>query len=143
MKPKYPDPARVWQRVLPTAPQEQQSLQMLLRQLSQDLAFLKQLSKTGEEATLGLLIREYTGQLHCLKGILILTGGTVPRTAPTCPPDHSLRRCFDGALQRLGAWQLRSSDPIYGPVFRDLAHQTQHHCRSIAELLDSGRQMGI
>ena len=55
------------------------------------------------EKRLSVLIREYTGQLHCLKGILILTGGTVPRTAPTCPPDHSLRRCFDGALQRLGA----------------------------------------
>ena len=139
MKSKYPDAARVWQRVHSTAPQEQQSLQVLMRQLSQDLAYLKQLAKNGDEATLGLLIREYTGQLHCLKGILTLSGGTVPRIAPTCPPDHSLRRCFEGALQRLGACQLRSSDPIYGPVFRDLAHQTQHHCCCITELLGSGR----
>lgn len=135
MKPKYPDAARVWQRVLPTVPEEQKSLQMLLWQLSLDQAFFKQLAKNPEEPMLGQLLREYAGQYHCLKGILTLSGGRFPRKAPTSPPDHSLRRCFDHALQRLGAFQLRSSDPVYGPVFRDLARQTEYHCRCITQLL--------
>ena len=130
MKQKYPDASRVWQRVLPQEPREQQSLQMLLRQLSLDCAYLKRLGKSG------LLLQEYTDQQSCLKGILFLTGSSLPRDGGS-PADHSLSRCYDHALQRLAAYQLRSSDPVYGPVFRDLAHQTEHHCRLIAELLGS------
>lgn len=130
MKPKYPDASRVWQRVLPQEPQEQQSLQMLLRQLSLDHAFLKRLPKGGS------LLQDYADQQNCLKGILILTGGNLPREGGSMS-EHSLRNCYDHALQRLAAYQLRSSDPVYGPVFRDLARQTEHHCRLITELLGS------
>jgi hypothetical protein len=103
---------------------------MLLRQLSLDHAFLKRLPKSGT------LLQEYADQQNCLKGILSLTGGSLPREGGNMA-DHSLRRCYDHALQRLSAWQLRSSDPVYGPVFRDLAQQTEHHCRLIAELIGS------
>ena len=139
MKSKYPDAARVWQRVLAPGPQGQQTLQMLLRQLSLDTAYLKKLSKAGEDPTLGLLIREYTGQSHCLRGILMLTGGSLPRSATGPLTENSLSRCYDHALQRLAAWRLRSADPVYGPVFQDLSRQTERHCRCIAELLGSGR----
>jgi hypothetical protein len=103
---------------------------MLLRQLSLDCTYLKRLGKSSP------LLQEYTDQQNCLKGILFLTGGRLPREGGN-PADHSLRRCYEHALQRLGAYQLRSSDPVYGPVFRDLAQQTEHHCRLIAELLGS------
>ena len=133
MKQNYPDASRVWQRVHPSEPMEQRSLQMLLQQLNQDSAFLRQFLKSNDHP----LLQEYNRQINCLKGILILTGGTPPRTSPAVPRDHVLSRCYDHALQRLSAYQLRSSDPVYGPVFRDLAHQTEHHCRLITELLGS------
>lgn len=136
MKSKYPNPAQVWQRVHPPEPQEQQTLQSIIRQLALDIAYLKRHSKGGEDPSAGWLIREYTAQLHSLRGILLLTGGHLPREAGTAA-DHSLRQCYDHALQRLAAYQLRSADPVYGPVFRELAGQTQRHCLTITQLLGS------
>lgn len=142
MKPNSPDAARVWQRVLAPVPQEQQTLQLLFRQLRLDHEYLKRLAKSGEDRLPTLLVQEYLGQLQCLKGLLSLTGGRLPGNMPTKLPDHSLSRCFDHALQRLAAYQLRTSDPVYGPVFRDLAGQTEHHCRSIVQLLGSNLKEG-
>ena len=141
MKPKSHDAARVWQRVLSPEPAEQLSLQMLMRQLSQDIAYLKHRIKGGGDAATELLVREYTEQFHSLKGIALLTGSSLPREA-TGIADHSLRRCYDHALQRLGAYQLRTSDPFYGPVFRCLARQTEQHFLRITQLLGS-RQIEI
>lgn len=138
MRPKYPDAARVWQRVHPSEPQEQQTLQMMIRQLSMDITYLKQRNKTGDDPTVGQLIREYAKQLHSLRGILILTGSSLPREAGAIP-DHSLHRCYDHALQRLAAYQLRSSDPVYGPVFRELSTETAHCCFCITQLLGNSR----
>ena len=136
MKPKHPDAARVWQRVFSSEPTQQLSLQMLMRQLSQDIAYLKHRSKGGGDSTAELLIREYADQLQALKGIALLTGTPLPREV-TGTADHSLQRCYDHTLQRLGAYQLRTSDPVYGPVFRCLARQTERHCLRITQLLGS------
>ena len=136
MKPKSPDAARVWQRVFSPEPTEPQSLQMLIRQLSQDLAYLKHRNKNTGNSIPELLIREYTEQLHALKGIALLTGSSLPREV-TGIADHSLQRCYDHGLLRLGAYQLRTSDPVYGPVFRCLAGQTEQHCLRITQLLGS------
>ena len=103
MKPNSPDAARVWQRVLAPVPQEQQTLQLLFRQLRLDHEYLKRLAKSGEDRLPTLLVQEYLGQLQCLKGLLSLTGGRLPGNMPTKLPDHSLSRCFDHALQRLAA----------------------------------------
>lgn len=121
------DPAQVWQRVYPEASGAQQTLQGLLMQLWQDRAFLQQ--AIGSDP----LIQEYTDQASCLKGLLILTGGRVPRNSPPVKNRLTLRQCYDHALQRLGAYQLRSSDPVYGPVFRNLAQQTERHLRLIVQ----------
>lgn len=134
MKSNYPDPSQVWQRVHPPEPSEQQSLQLLIRQLQQDLGYLKQRYQTGEDPTAGQLIKEYTGQIRSLRGILLLTGGNLPRQT-TSPEAHSLSRCFDQAHRRLSAYQLRSSDPVYGPVFRELARQAEQHCFRITQLI--------
>ena len=135
MNSKYPHADQVWQRVLAPGPGEQQSLQMLLRQLSMDTAYLKRLARGNEGPVLTRLLQEYASQQGCLKGILKLTSGSLPRSVTGTLPDHSLRRCFDHGLQRLAAFQLRTADPVYGPVFRDLARQTETHCRLITELL--------
>jgi hypothetical protein len=137
MRSEYPDPGRVWQRVLQTEPQEQQTLQMLLRQLSMDLAFLKRHPVAKDDP----LIMEYAEQLHSLKGILLLTGGSIPRDTASVS-EHSLQRCFDHGLRRLSAYQLRTSDPVYGPVFRELAAQTGQHCFRITQLLGRSLQGG-
>lgn len=129
MKPNYPDASQVWQRVHP--PEAQQPLQILLQQLIQDLAYLKQQNRHQDQT----LLQQYAEQLQCLKGILMLSGSNLPRHSPVPMKDHSLRRCYDHALQRLSAYQLRSADPVYGPVFRDLARQTEHHCCLITQLL--------
>ena len=129
MNSKYPDPSRVWQRVYPTDTGEQQTLQGLLQQLGQDRSFLQR--TLGED----LLIREYADQIAAVRGILVLTGGKLPRNAPAPMKDLSLSRCYDHALQRLTAYQLRSADPVYGPVFHSLAQQTQRHCRILTEII--------
>ena len=134
MKPNFPDAAQVWQRVLSQEPTEPQSLQMLMRQLSLDLAYLKHRTKNSRNSIPELLIREYAEQLHALKGIALLTGSSFPREV-TGIADHSLQRCYDHGLLRLGAYQLRTSDPVYGPVFRCLARQTEQHCLRITQLL--------
>ena len=124
-----PDAYAVWQRVHPSGSPEPQPLQILLQQLQQDQAFLIKRNRREDQP----LLQELTTQIHCLKGIVMLSGGTLPRNIPAPPPDHSLRRCYDHTLQRLTAYQLRSSDPVYGPVFRNLAQEAEHHCRLIAE----------
>ena len=142
MKPTHPEAARIWQRVLIPEPREQQTLQLLMRQLSLDHAYLKQLTKANDDRTVELLVQEYAEQFRCLKGILILSADSLPRNVSTGGAGNSLRGCFDHALQRLSAYQLRSSDPVYGPVFRDLAGQTEHHIRYIAQLLGSSLKEG-
>lgn len=136
MKTSIPDAARVWQRVHAAAPQEVQTLQAIIQQLSRDQAFLRRYSRAEG------LAQEYNEQIHSLLGVLILSGGSSTRLSTAIPPDHCLRKCYDHALQRLGVYQLRSADPVYGPVFRDLSEQTGHHCRKLAELLGSGKEKG-
>lgn len=131
MNPTHSDAERVWQRVLAPNSGEQQTLQTLIGQLELDLRYLKQQVRDP------LLIKEYTQQLSSLRGIAQLTGTAVPRGSGK---EHSLTRCFDNALARLGAYQLRSSDPVYGPVFRELARQTEHHCFCITQLLGSQKE---
>ena len=128
---KYPNPSQVWQRVHPADPGEQQTLQTLLIRLNQDQSFL--LRKYPESP----LLQQYRQQSNCLKGILILTGGRLPKSTAALPSEHSLGRCYEHALQRLSACQLRSADPVYGPVFRNLSQETERHCRLITELLGS------
>lgn len=129
MKSNYPNPSQVWQRVYPKEPGEQQTLQGLLLQLKQDRAFLQQL--LGDDP----LIREYGDQFACLKGVLMLTGGTLPRSSSNSKTKLTLSQCYHHALHRLSAYQLRSSDPVYGPVFRNLAQQTERHCRLIVQIM--------
>ena len=136
MKSQGPDAAQIWQRVHSPEPTAQLSLQMLIRQLNQDTTYWKRRRNAGDDSTVELLIREYTAQLHALKGIALLTGTSLPREIGPMA-DHSLPYCYDHALQRLGAFQLRISDPVYGPVFRCLARQTEQHCLQITQLLGS------
>ena len=131
MNAQYPDAAQVWQRVHPLTPGEVPTLQTLYLELRQDLAFLQSLKRAPA------LVKHYTEQQNCLKGLMILSGDRLPKNTPAPFQDHSLSRCYDHALRRLSAFQLRSADPIYGPVFRELAQETQHNCRQIAQLLGS------
>lgn len=131
MKPNYPDAARVWQRVMPRE-QTQPSMQMLMVQLKQDILFLKQRFKSSSSGA-EQLIREYTDHYYTLKGIALRTGSRFPgEVSPMA--GHSLQVCYDHALQRLSAYQLRISDPAYGPVFRSLAPQAENHCQKILQL---------
>ena len=132
MKPNYPNAARVWQRVLSQDAPQQQSIPMLMVQLKQDIHLLKQRINNGSTAA-ELLIREYTDQYHSLKGMTLHTGGRLPGEV-TALAGHTLQICYDHALLRLSAYQLRISDPTYGPVFRCLAQQTEQHCQKILQL---------
>jgi hypothetical protein len=129
MKSNYPNPAQVWQRVYPKESGELQTLQGLLQQLKQDRAFLQQI--LGDDP----LVREYGDQFACVKGVLMLTGGTPPRSTAVSKVKLTLTECYHHALHRLAAYQLRSSDPVYGPVFRNLAQQTERHCRLIVQII--------
>ena len=137
MKQHRPTEAQIWQRVRGPEAQEQQTLHMLLRQLQADTDYLRQLSaQNPEQPLLKQLIQEYTGQNNCIKGILLLSVGSIPKTVGgSC---DSLRRCYDHILQRLAAYRLRCADPIYGAAFTRLAGQSEAHCCTLAQLLGLG-----
>lgn len=140
MKQTPSDVQQIWQRVHPTEAGEQLTLHMLLRQLAADTACLNRLlsgAPQSEQPLLRQLIAGYTDQLHCLRGILILSTGSAPTAAGISSPGGCLRRCCSNALSRLDAYRLRSADPLYGAAFGCLAQQTQEHYCKLLRLLGS------
>lgn len=137
MKQRNSTEAQIWQRVRSPQVQEQQTLHRILQQLQGDTDYLRQLQlRVPDQLLIKQLIQENAGQLQCLRGILLLSTGSIPRT----PGDHcdSLRRCYDHNLQRLADYRLRCADPVYGAAFTQLSKQSEVHCCTLAQLLGMG-----
>lgn len=95
---------------------------------------------TGKESVLlRRLFDEEQAHAACLKGIYTLITGSRP-TVRTTPPEKepievTLRKCYGREMRCLAAYEERSGDREYGPVFARLAAQERDHCKLVLELL--------
>ena len=139
--------ARVWQRVqnekaetnpllqgdhLPALIMEQMQLSAIYLQLSRLLQ-----GKDGAEFV--RLAREARAQAVCVKGILVLINGQSPQIAhmpvQITTVDAVLRSCYGKELRLMKAYENRSGEAEYGPVFARLAQRGQAHCCALLELI--------
>lgn len=142
------DPAKaaaVWQRVRGENSSGQSAGDSLLSLITGEmadattyLALSRQM--TGKESMiLRRLFEEEQAHAACLKGIYTLINGSRP-VVRTIPPEKesaeiTLRKCYGREMRCLAAYEERSSDREYGPVFARLAAQERDHCRLVLELL--------
>lgn len=137
--------ARVWQRVRagePAAPGPREESVEVLHQ-SNALAGLYlglQRRLTGEaRAPVRKLYRQHRELTACLKGMLRLSGATVPGLPPvspgTGPIPGILESCFHRERRLGDALAGRSGDPALGPVYRLLADQAVHRELAVLALL--------
>ena len=87
------------------------------------------------------MARESRAQGACLGGIFSLITGEPPRCQSPSPDSGTvqtrLKKAYARALHLLAAFDGKSKDPEYGPVFQRLAIRQQEHCRKILEILGS------
>lgn len=136
--------ARVWQRVRqdPSPAPAETELLGLIAQERADAATYLQLSRRfqgKESAALRQMAQQEQAHSACLKGIYtLLTGAPPVLERPTPPPEDTasaLRRCYGAEMRSLAAYEKRTNDPQYGPVFTRLAQQEQSHCHTLLELI--------
>ena len=110
---------------------------------AQTYLHLARQSRGAAAARLQVMAREAHGHRACLEGICVLVTGSVPdlRLPPlqTGTEQALLRRCYGRAMRALVTYEARRDDPEYGPVFARLAAQQQDHCKTILELIGSGK----
>ena len=87
------------------------------------------------------MTRETRAQRQCLAGIFAIVTGEPPRHQTPTPDGGTvqtrLKKSYARAMHLLAAFEGRSKDPEYGPVFQRLAARQQEHCRNILEILGS------
>lgn len=134
----------IWQRVLGAVPPDAASLLPLIAGILSDAAVYQYLSRkfTGQnQSQLQQLSRQSQSHAACLKGIYFLVTGERPVIRIPSPdlesPEITLRRCCGREMQRKATYEARTGDPEYGPVFADLAQETQRACRTVLEILGS------
>ncbi len=136
--------SRVWERVHAGAevlPQGQ-NLPALIAAEQTDAATYLRLSqhfRGKDAAALRRLSEEEKAHGACLRGIYTLLTGEkaaiIPPAAGQETVAATLRRCYQREIRALSAYEQRSNDPEYGPVFAKLAAQEKEHCRIVLELL--------
>ncbi len=134
--------ARVWQRVQGTGQNREQGLGELIAGEWADGAVFLQLSRrtTGKKSNrLRQLAESCQSHAACLKGIYTLLTGERPQIQTVPLPkekmDITLRRCYGRQMRCLAAYEARSNDPEYGPVFARLADRERDNCRTLLELM--------
>ena len=147
--------ARVWQRVqgkeAPSweekATHYSQGLSPLIAGELEDGEAYLTLSRRfrGKQALiLQKIAQQEQSHAACLQGIGALTGEKKPLagTAAFRPEgtEALLRRCYGRELQCIAAYEARTGDPQFGPVYTRLAAQEREHCSIILELLGSLRE---
>ncbi len=87
------------------------------------------------------LFQEEQAHAACLKGIYTLMTGRRPLVRAPGPRQEpveiTLRRCYGREMQSLAAYEARTGDREYGPVFARLAEQERQHCRTVLEIIGS------
>ena len=147
--------ARVWQRVQgkaapapeENAPTVSQGLSACIAGEQTDAAAYLNLSRRfqGKQALLlQKMAQQEQAHAACLRGMGVLVGYRQNSAgAASSHPEGTealLRRCYGRELQCIAAYEARTGDPQFGPVYAWLAAQEREHCCRILELLGSLRE---
>lgn len=137
--------SQVWQRVRgeeSREPVSQEPLQsLIMEEMSAAAAYLVLSRQTAgkDSVLLRRLFQESHSHGVCLKGICALMEGKRPQVRGMVPDkepmEATLRRCYGREMRCLAAYEKRSADKEYGPVFARLAEQKREHCRLVLELI--------
>lgn len=134
---------RVWQRVQGEAPAPDYKWipEMIAQEKAGGATYLHLSHHFGgkEGAMLRRMFEEAQVHISCLRGIYrLITGERCQvHTNPIAPEDPpvALRRCYGREMRCLSAYEARSGDGEYGPVFTQLAQQKKEHCKNILHLI--------
>ena len=139
---------RVWQRVQQRAPEQPDTapLLALITQAWENAAACMTLAKVsqGREASIFRKIFEQEqATARALRGIYILQTGTVP-AQPAMKNTNEitaarLRRCCTSAMNAARAFEQRSGDPEFGPVYQLLAQRQRENWLLLLEIIGSGK----
>jgi len=94
----------------------------------------KELSRV-EELKKCCMLAEISGFLRLSGSIQLAGGGKLSLKLTTEDPAIALRRCYGREMRCLAAYEARSGDSEYGPVFVQMAQQEREHCKNILHLL--------
>ena len=87
------------------------------------------------------MAEEEQTHVACLRGIYRMVTGERCQihTSPVDleDPPVALRRCYGREMRCLAAYEARSDDSEYGPVFAQLAQQEREHCKNILLLMNT------
>ncbi len=123
---------RIWQRV--TAPPRQEG--------PGDPALLAAAQALAEDyRTLGIqnLLEQQLDTVAVLKGLVILTGGSIPGSSLPAQQKQPRRRrlmgCYHQSRRAMAEYLARSASPETGAVYRLLSDRQAQHCVQLAALL--------
>jgi len=134
---------RVWQRVQgeTPAPDYHWIPEMIAEEKAGGVIYLHLSHHFGgkEGAMLRRMFEEEQVHISCLRGMYrLITGQRCQVHSQSLPPEDpaiALRRCYGREMRCLAAYEARSGDSEYGPVFVQMAQQEREHCKNILHLL--------
>ena len=137
--------ARVWQRVQAQKEESEPrgsdlpGLIMSERMAAASYHQLSRMMQGRDGERLRQMAREEENHAACLTGMYSMITGEHPavQRPPVGrePAALMLRKSCSGEMQSIKAYEARSSDPEYGPVFASMAAQEREHLRSVVEML--------
>ena len=134
---------RVWQRVQGEAPVPDHRCipEMIAEEKAGGAVYLRLSHHFGgkEGAMLRRMFEEEQVHISCLRGIYrLITGERCQVHTKPLPPEDpaiALRRCYGQEMRCLAAYEARSGDAEYGPVFAQMAREEREHCKNILHLI--------
>ena len=136
--------AKVWDRVQNAAVPPGDS-QLILNLIADEIldartyALLTKRLSPPQAAIIRQISQQEQAHAACLKGIYTMITGrnaiVPPPKVADDPADIVLRRCYGREMRCLAAYEQRTGDREYGPVFARLAEQKKEHCRLVLELI--------
>lgn len=137
--------SKIWQRVQrPGEPSQNLELRALELAVLENAGVYCRLQSTlpgSARQLLAALGEDTRRESAMLRGLQLLASQEPPEKKALSPapasPRELLAGCYHRSIRLLGAYTARTADPLAGCVFQTLAHMSQNHCASIAQLLGS------
>ena len=138
---------KIWQRVQSDqpVPEPARETKSLSEWIAWELAFADLYRRmagrlSGRAANqLRQLARQEQHHAQLLRGICVMTEGTVPKIHPVpvrkAPISVLLRQCYGEKLRVMAAYEKRTSDRQFGEIFLSMLRQEQEQCRFLLRLM--------
>lgn len=142
---------KIWQRVQSDqpVPEPARAKESLVEWIAWELAFADLYRRiagklSGQAANrLRQIARQEQHHARLLRGICVMTEGTVPKIHPVpvkkAPVSVLLRQCYGEKLRAISQYEKRCADSQFGEVFRTVLQQEQAQCRFLLQLLGTAK----